>query len=61
MTESFIVYVVGLFIVVAALICFSILTNPKQYVSFKILSGLGIFILGFISYGLFYIFTRFLL
>lgn len=39
MTKGFTVFVVGLFIAVAALICFSTLTNPKQNASFKILTG----------------------
>lgn len=61
MTKGFTVFVVGLFIAVAALICFSTLTNPKQNASFKILTGIGIFALGFVGYGLFYIFSQFLL
>ncbi|WP_179953632.1 hypothetical protein [Bacillus sp. BB56-3] len=53
MTKRFTVFVVGLFIAVATLICFSTLTKPKQNASFKILTGIGIFVLGFVDYGLF--------
>ncbi|MGX5742724.1 hypothetical protein [Bacillus toyonensis] len=58
---KFQVFIAGLSIVVTALICFSMLTNPQQNTSSKILLGIGIFTLGMVSYGVGYLFYQYLL
>ena len=61
MSTPFLLFVTGLIIFVALLVCFSIIIKPMQSLLSKIFLGMGIFALGLGGYGLFHIFTKFLL
>lgn len=61
MSTPFLLFVTGLIIFVALLVSFSIIIKPMQSLLSKIFLGMGIFVLGLGGYGLFHIFTKFLL